>query len=156
MADALSADRAAIVMARGLGGRIAGYYKIVEQSSEQQIPSSRVLRIEQLEPLGLAIQMYCLYLRVLECNYDGEKELMDRAWRALATPQFRRDVVADAGKLYEAMRNCKVFRADATALSMVEERCAAIHPQLAKAPEFRAYVYSVAEAFGLLQGYTVT
>jgi hypothetical protein len=29
-----------------------------------------VFKVEHLEPLGLAVQMYCLYLRTLECDYE--------------------------------------------------------------------------------------
>ena len=155
----LQANRVSVLGARGLGGRIASYYDIVEKASEAEIPTARILRVEQLEPLGLAIQMYCLYLWVLGCYYEKAKDqipvLMDRAWKGLDHPQFRKDVVADANKLYQQMCAYEVFRANATPLSMVEERCAAIHPALAQAPEFLAYVRSVAKIFETLQEYLI-
>ena len=156
MSQSIAARRAAILMVRGLGGRNTSYYKFVEDSSEEDVPSTRVLRIEQLEPLGLAIQMYCLYLRCLVCDYDGTGALMQRAWQGLlAAPELRRDVVDAAGKLYEGMLGYKVFRANATPLEMVEERCGALYPVLAEAPELRSYVRVVAQALDLLEDFTI-
>jgi len=155
--DALRADRVPIIMARGLKLDMKQYYQIVDESSEEEIPQKRVFKIEHLEPLGVAVQMYCLYLRTLECDYDGSQALMNRAWRTLElTPEVRDDVAALARGLYGQMLAYNVFRANASVLDMVSERCQAIYPQLAEAPELRAYVSTVTErTFNVLQQVTI-
>jgi hypothetical protein len=96
--DTLQVERVPLLLARGLPKMIGGYYKIVDQSDEATIPAKRVLKVERLEPLGLAIQMYCVYLRSLECNKDATAVVMKRAWRTLElTPEVRDDVAAEAG-----------------------------------------------------------
>lgn len=150
--ETLRAERVSLLLLRGLAGAIRAYYKLVDESTEEQIPASRVLRIEQLEPLSLAVQMYCLYLRALECDKAGINRIMEVAWRSLElTPEVRDDVVAQAKVLYEQMRAYPIFRATATVFEMVAERCEAIIPTMKQAPELRAHVEQVSGCFNTLQ-----
>ena len=156
-ADSLQVERIPLLLARGLPKMIGGYYKIVDQSDEATIPAKRVLKIERLEPLGLAIQMYCVYLRSLECNKDATAVVMKRAWRTLElTPEVRDDVAAEARQLYDQMLAYSVFRSYSTIAEMIEERCASFLPDLAQAPELRAYVASVTTCFDTLQKFSIT
>ena len=155
-ADTLQVERIPLLLARGLPKMIGGYYRIVDQSDEATIPAKRVLKIERLEPLGLAIQMYCVYLRSLECNKDASAVLMKRAWRTLElTPEVRDDVAAEARQLYERMLAYNVFRSSSTIAEMIEERCASFLPGLAQAPELRAYIASVSSCFDTLQKFAI-
>jgi len=155
-ADTLQVERIPLLLSRGLPKMIGGYYKIVDQSDEATIPAKRVLKIERLEPLGLAIQMYCVYLRSLECNKDATDVVMKRAWRTLElTPEVRDDVAAEARQLYDQMLAYKVFRSYSTIAAMIEERCASFLPGLAQAPELRAYVASVSACFDTLQKFAI-
>src|SRR5262249_33112017 len=81
--DSLRADRVSLLLARQLTGPIRAYYKQVDESDEQEMPADRVIRIELLEPLGLAIQMYCLFLRALECDPERIGRIMAAAWKTL-------------------------------------------------------------------------
>ena len=154
--DALQVERIALLLARGLPKLIGSYYKIVDQSDEATIPAKRVLKIERLEPLGLAIQMYCIYLRSLECDKDATSGVMKRAWGTLElTPEVRDDVAAEARQLYDRMLAYNVFRSSSTIGEMIEERCASLLPGLAQAPELRAYVASVSACFDTLQKFAI-
>ena len=155
-AETLQVERVPLLLARGLPKMIGGYYKIVDQSDEATIPAKRVLKIERLEPLGLAIQMYCVYLRSLECNKDATAVVMQRGWRTLElTPEVRDDVAAEARQLYDRMLAHNVFRSYSTIADMIEERCASFLPGLAQAPELRAYVASVSGCFDTLQQFAI-
>ena len=155
-ADTLQVERIPLLLARGLPKMIGGYYRIVDQSDEATIPANRVLKIERLEPLGLAIQMYCVYLRSLECNKDATAVVMKRAWRTLElTPEVRDDVTEEARQLYDRMLAYKIFRSSSTIAEMIEERCTSFLPGLAQAPELRAYVASVSGCFDTLQKFAL-
>lgn len=154
--DTLRIERVPLLLARGLPKTIAAYYKIVDEADEAKIPAKRVLRIERLEPLGLAIQMYCVYLRSLECNREATNGIMERAWKALElTPEVRDDVAAEARQLYGRMLSYNVFRSNTTLLEMIEERCASFLPGLQQSPELRAYIASVSGCFNTLQQYAL-
>jgi hypothetical protein len=154
--DSLRADRVSLLLARQLPAAIRAYYKQVDESTEEQLPADHVVRVEQLEPLGLAIQMYCVFLRALECDQPGADRLIDAAWRTLdLTPEVRHDVVAQARELFRRMRDYPVFHANATAEEMVMERCASIQPLIARAPELRDYVRTVSLCFDRLQQFAI-
>jgi hypothetical protein len=150
--DSLRAERVSLLLARQLSGSIRAYYTRVDESTEEQIPANRVMKIEQLEPLGLAIQMYCLFLRTLECDPKGVDRIIAAAWRTVElTPEIRSDVVTHAHALFEQMRAYPVFRGNAAAEDMVAERCQAIFPLIEHAPELRDYVRVVSAYFHRLQ-----
>jgi hypothetical protein len=154
--DTLRAERVSLMLARQLPNAISGYYKLVDESSEEQIPASRVLKIEQLEPLGIAVQMYCLYLRTLECDQAGVDRVMAVAWRTLElTPEVRDDMAAQARAFYDQMLAYPIFRATTTVAEMVAERCQAIFPIMGQAPELRAYVGVVSACFDRLQQFAI-
>jgi hypothetical protein len=154
--DALRADRVSLLLARQLPGAIRAYYKQVDESTEEQLPADRVVRIEQLEPLGLAIQMYCVFLRALECDQPDVDRIVSAAWRTLElTPEVRQDVVTQARDLFRRMREFPAFHANATAEEMVMERCGSIQPLMAQAPELRDYVRSVSACFDRLQQFVI-
>jgi hypothetical protein len=128
------------------------YYKVVDESTEEQIPASRVLKIEQLEPLGLAVQMYCLFLRGLQVDQTGVDRMMTVGWKTLEmTPELRDDVVAKARNYYDQMRADPCFKATASVDEMIGDRCVSIFPVMAEAPELQAYVAAVANCFNVLQ-----
>lgn len=145
--DALRAERVSLLLARALGGALKDYYARVEQASEEELPASRVLRVEALEPLGLAVQMYCLYLRALECDAADVQRIMAAAWGSLQqTPEMHAASVTQALAHYERMRAYPVFRERATIEDMVLERCDSILPALHEAPELRQTLASITQA----------
>lgn len=152
----MRAERVSLLLARQLPNAVAGYYKLVDEGSEEQIPASRVLKIEQLEPLGLAVQMYCLFLRTLEVDQVGMDRMMAVAWRTLElTSETRDDMVAQARRYYDEMRAYPIFRAAASVPEMVAERCESIFPVMKQAPELQAYVRTVSHCFNILQQFAV-
>lgn len=155
--NALRAERASLLLARQLPKAVSDYYKLVDDSSEEQIPASRVLKVEHLESLGLAVQMYCLFLRALECDQPGMDRLMGSAWKTLVlTPEVRDDTAAQARVFYDQMRAYPIFRETATVTEMVIERCQAIFPIIEQAPELRAFVAALSSAsFNGLQQFTI-
>ena len=155
--ETMRAERLSLLLARQLPGAVGGYYKLVDESSEEQIPASRVLKIEQLEPLGLAVQMYCLFLRTLEVDSVGVDRMMAAAWRTLElTPETRDDMVAQARKYYEEMRAYPIFREASSVQEMVAERCESIFPVMRQAPELQGYVKRVSRCFDVLQQYAIS
>jgi hypothetical protein len=154
--ETMRAERLSLLLARQLPGAVVGYYKLVDESSEEQIPASRVLKIEQLEPLGLAVQMYCLFLRTLEVDSVGVDRMMAAAWRTLElTPETRDDIVAQARKYYEEMRAYQIFREASSVQEMVAERCESIFPVMQQAPELQGYVKTVSNCFNVLQQFAI-
>jgi hypothetical protein len=154
--DSMRAERVCLLLVRQLPKSLSAYYKRVDESTEEQIPSSRVLKIEQLEPLGLAVQMYCLYLRIIQDEQIDADRTMAVAWRALGlAPEVRDDVVAQARAYYDSMLAYSVFHATSTVTDMVLERCEAILPAIAQAPELRDYVLNVAGCLNLLQQFSI-
>jgi hypothetical protein len=154
--DTIRAERVTLLLARKLPAAVSGYYKLVDESTEEQIPASRVLKIEQLEPLGLAVQMYCLYLRTLQGEQTDVDRTMAVAWRTLElTPEVRDDMVAQARTFYEEMLAYPVFRATASVAEMVSERCEALFPVMKQAPELQAYVEVVSACFNILQQFDI-
>lgn len=155
--DTMRAERVSLLLARQLAQSVASYYKLVDESSDEQIPASRVLKVEQLEPLGLAVQMYCLFLRALQVDQVGVDRLMMVGWRTLEmTPELRDDVVAQARTYYEEMRAYPHFKATASVDEMIGDRCVSLIPVMAQAPELQAYVRSVASCFNLLQRFAIS
>lgn len=154
--ETMRAERVSLLLARQLSNAVAGYYKLVDENTEEQIPASRVLKIEQLEPLGLAVQMYCLFLRALQGDQAGVDGIMTVAWRTLElTPELREDMVAQARKYYEEMRSYPVFRATASVDEMIGERCAALFPVMTAASELQAYIGTVSHCFKALQRFAI-
>lgn len=154
--DTMRAERLSLLLARQLPSAVAGYYKLVDESSDEQIPASRVLKIEELEPLGLAVQMYCLYLRALEVDQAGVDRMAAAAWRTLElTPETRDDVVAQSRKYYEAMCAYPHFRATASVEDMINERCESLFPVMKEAPELQAYVGRVSQCFDALRKFAI-
>ena len=154
--ETLRAERVSLLLARQLPQSVAGYYKLVDESTEDQIPSSRVLKIEQIEPLGLAVQMYCLYLRALQLDQPGVDRLMTTAWNTLeVTPECRDDVVAQGRRYYDEMRAYPHFRAGASVDEMIGDRCEALFPVMTDATELQAYVKAVSQCFNLLQRFAI-
>ena len=152
----MRAERISLLLARQLPSAIAAYYKLVDESPEEQIPAGRVLKIEQLEPLGLAIQMYCLFLRALHVDQVGVDRIMTSAWRTLQlSPETRDDVAAQARNWYDEMRAYPVFRATASVDDMIRERCKALFPVLSDASELQTYVETVGHCFNILQRLTI-
>lgn len=154
--DTIRVERISLLLARQLPRSVGGYYKLVDESTEDQIPASRVMKIEQVEPLGLAVQMYCLFLRVLQIDQVGVDRMMTTGWTTLElTPELRDDVVAQARTYYEEMRAYSYFRATATVNEMIADRCCALFPIMAEAHELQTYVKSVSQCFDLLQRFAI-
>jgi len=154
--DTIRMERVSLLLARQLPQCIAGYYKLVDESTEEQIPANRVMKVEQVEPLGLAVQMYCLFLRMLQIDYAGVDRMMTTGWTTLElTPEVRDDVVAQARKYFEEMCAYRYFKATASADEMIGDRCLALFPVMKEAPELQAYVKSVSQCFNLLQRFAI-
>jgi hypothetical protein len=154
--DTIRAERISLLLARQLPQSVAAYYKLVDESTEEQIPASRVMKIEQVEPLGLAVQMYCLSLRALQIDQAGVDRMMTAAWTTLElTPEIRDDVVAQARKYYDEMLAYPNFKATASVDEMIGDRCVALFPVMTEAPELQAYVKSVSQCFNLLQRFAI-
>lgn len=155
--DTLRAERVGLMLARALRGPVADYYRRVDEAGEEDVPSSRVLRIETLEPLGLAVQMYCMYLRTLQGNAADLDRVMSAAWGTLQrTPELHAASVTQAKAHYERMLAYPVFRERATIDDMVLERCADIMPAVTQAPELGLYVTSITQAtWSGLQRFTI-
>jgi hypothetical protein len=152
----MRAERVSLLLARQLPSAVAGYYKQVDHSSEERIPVSRVLKMEQLEPLGLAVQMDCLFLRTLQVDQVGVDRMMAVAWRTLElAPETRDDMVAQARKYYDEMRVYPIFRAASSVPEMVAERCGSIFPIMKQAPELQTYVRTVSHCFNVLQQFAI-
>jgi hypothetical protein len=153
----MRAERVSLLLARQLAQSVAGYYKLVDQSTEDQIPVSRVLKIEQLEPLGLAVQMYCLFLRALQVDQVGVDRMLMAGWKTLEmTPELRDDMVAQARKYFEEMRAYPYFKATASVDEMIGDRCLSLFPVMAQAPELQAYVRAVASCFSHLERFAIS
>jgi hypothetical protein len=154
--ETLRAERVSLLLARQLPQSVAGYYKLVDESTEEEIPASRVLKIEQVEPLGLAVQMYCLFLRALQVDEAGVDRMTAVAWTTLElSPECRDDVVAQARQYYEEMRAYPSFKTTASVDEMIAERCQALFPVMTEAPELQAYVTAVSQCFNLLQRFAI-
>jgi hypothetical protein len=154
--DVLRADRVSLLLARQLSGAIRAYYTQIDQSTEDQVPASRVMKIEQLEPLGLAVQMYCLFLRALECDQTGADRIAASGWKTLElTPEIRDDVVTEARGLFDQMRRYPAFRANAAVEEMVAERCQAIVASMEQAPELQAYVRALSACSDRLRQFVI-
>lgn len=154
--DTIRAEKISLLLARQLPQLVAGYYKLVDESTEEQIPASRVMKIEQVEPLGLAVQMYCLFLRVLQIDQAGVARMMTAGWTTLElTPELRDDLVAQARKYYEEMLAYSYFKATASVDEMIGDRCFVLFPVMAEAPELQTYVKSVSQCFDLLQRFAI-
>jgi len=154
--DSLRAERVSLLLVRQLPEATSAYYKHVNESTEEEIAASSVVKIEQLEPLGLAVKMYCLYLRIIQDEQVDNDRTMAVAWRTLElTPEVRDDVVAQARAYYDTMLDYSIFHATSTVDDMVLERCEAILPMIAQAPELRDYVLGVAGCFNTLQRFAI-
>jgi hypothetical protein len=154
--ETLRAERVSLLLARQLPRSVAGYYQLVDESTEEQIPASRVLKIEQVEPLGLAVQMYCLFLRALQLDQPGADRIVAAAWKTLElSPEFRDDVVAQARQYYEEMRAYPYFTATASVEEMIADRCQALFPVMTEAPELQAYLKAVSQCLTVLQRFAI-
>ena len=71
--DTMRAERVSPLLARQLAQSVA--VTNCGQSTEEQIPASRVLKVEELEPLGLAVRC-CLFLRALQVDQIGVDRML--------------------------------------------------------------------------------